>query len=719
MVPDVSFVDKTSYEPSLIGGFPPVKSVSRSSDHPSSVQDGSFKAAHQEGLDIDDTGSKTHTPTSAGDWTRFKVANQPPSVKSPLMDKVRRRFCEFGAESLTEAYLAALAAGHAKWTRSDFLMLSLLIILPGGSILVPVGLSVCNKFGYLLPDDWFAEPWLECTTPSLSVPLDEVEGCVAEAEAVFVCDPVVIPQAKSDQQGWEEKGSRFVAQTLLSERKLAVLCPETSKPLYRATADSFRFLTYLDPLAAALGSQINSIARIPTTNFTGKLIGDPTASAVNARGNFKSAQHVRRFGVGTNLHFDTADPFQHYLALAKRYCVPRKSYVIDGEGKALAKRIADHTFEMLVDPERCVRSWNDVRDGTVYKGWLKKARESGYASSHDLLTEESDRIVRFHGKSMVKVKQDLSFDGVFKAPQGISAWSKGANSFFGAACRIIGEVINDSLKEEVVWNNQKTEEEAVKRFMKAAMKLPSFNGVTLDATEMDSMQNHFTHAIVYFFIQRFGVDEDFLSLYFSMVVNYTLVSDIVVAHLEHVKCSGEPWTGLGNWSLSMCMQCWLFEGDGPIAIFGQGDDARRNQANLRINQDKVEQLKLFCGFEMSVIFSEYGDLCGFIFSHGLVVPSIRRKLSKLIGADFLSMQHFYDYQISLREWADRVKFSPAYEDIMRINAENNGVNEHTVETWFETIESVGHLTWEQFTSESTAVKKQFSYVNGSGHLDVV
>lgn len=665
-------------------------------------------------------GAVTPTPiVNEADEIHPDLARRHPTVKASLLLKASRTLRDRGADALKTLYLRAVSIGHEKWTKTDYFLLLLLIVLPGGSVLIPAGKLVCIKLNLSFPTEWSDVDWVDTETPTLMVPLDEADGCVASAEVVLHCDQSTVPLAKADQLGWEEKASQFVAQTLLSERKLATLSPETSRPLYRGTSDSFMFIDSLDPLAASLGVQINSMAKIPTTNFTGKLTGDPTASAVNARGNFKSTASVQRFGVGTNVHFDTADPFQHYLALAKRYCVPRKSYVIDGEGMRLAKQIGDHTYEMLVDKEKNSRVWNDVRDGTVYQGWLKKARESGYAASHDLVSEESDRIVRFHGKSMVKVKQDLSFDGVFKAPQGISAWSKGANSFFGASCRIIGEVINESLKDEVVWNNQKTEEEAVKRFMTAAMKLPSFNGVTLDATEMDSMQNEFTHAIVYFFIKRFGVDDDFLGLYFSMSRDYRLVSDIVSAHLEHVKCSGEPWTGLGNWSLSMCMQCWLFEGDGPMAIFGQGDDARRNQANLRLNQDKLEQLKLFCGFEMSVLFSEFGDLCGFIFAYGLVVPSIRRKLSKLIGADFLSKQHFYDYQISLREWSDRVKFSSSFDDIIRINALNNGVNEHSVETWFETIESVGHLSHEQFCLKAVTVKKEYSYINGNRQLDVV
>nr|AQM49942.1 replicase [Agaricus bisporus virus 13] len=536
---------------------------------------------------------------------------------------------------------------------------------------------------------------------------------------VIVTHQPLIPKVKDDYQGWVDKASKYIVQELLVEKKVELAVPELAAPLYRAPYDAFRGTHDFDPMVHQFGQRLNGLAKVPVGAFNGKLIGDPTETRKNARGNYVAPRLVEKFGTGLNLQYDTQDALGNYATLAERYCCNKKNYVLDESARTLARQIAEHAFAELIDPEKLRQAAHDIKAGTVYQDWLRKAKDAAYAASHDLFSEESDRIVRYHGKAITKAKSEITFDGVFKVGQGISAWSKGANSFFGAACRIGAQLQTASFRDEVVFNNGMSEEEAVGRFMKAASKLPTFEGVTLDVTQMDSRINGFIFAILAAFDKLCLLDEEFVDLYYSMCEDYQMMSEEVKMVLSWVMTSGAPWTLKGNTNVVGILECWLFQGEGPWARFWQGDDGRRNQAKLRLRRDRAEQLALYTGFEMKMEFSMFGDLCGFIFSHGLVVPSIRRKLVKLIGTEFSSADHFYQYQISLRQWCDKINGALCNSDIFTINAENNGVSEFTVEEWYATISSVSHLSYAQFSELAVRIRKEQHFLNARGHLETV
>lgn len=578
-----------------------------------------------------------------------------------------------------------------------------------------------EAFKYALRKKAVEQVWHTVGTPCLRLPVDAADGAFVTKMADGVIETRLpnIPKAKGDQQGWEDKASNYVAQTLLVERQIELAVPELKAPAYRPTSDSFREAAEQDVYRANFGERMNTVHRAPAHEFTGQLTGDPIETRKNAKGNYKALRVVEKIGTGCNLTYNTDDSLGQYCTLATRYACPKKNYILDEEGKQLAREIALNAFNELVDRERLATEWQDVRAGTVYQGWLEKAKQAAYAASHDLFSEESDRIVRYHGKEIVKPKQEMTEAGIAKVGQGISAWSKGACEFFGAACRIVSQLELAVLKEEAVFNNGMSDDEAVRRFMKAAVKLPTFDGVTLDVAEMDSRVNEFIFEILKQFDLLLGVDSVFLELYYSMHADYTMLSEDAKMRLRWVMTSGAPWTLKGNTNTIAILECWLFRGDGPWARFWQGDDARRNQANLRVDRDRVERLKLYTGFQMSIVYSQFGDLCGFIFSHGQVVPSIRRKLCKIIGTEFRSLEHFQQYQISLRDWSNKLRSSLAYADAITINAQNNGVTEFTVENWLETIDSLGHISADQYTGLVQKLRKEYRFVRSSGHLDFV
>jgi hypothetical protein len=571
------------------------------------------------------------------------------------------------------------------------------------------------------------EGWIDTTIPVIQLEKDA-------ATDVLDLKPLVMVVPREDQQtlasvndheGWVEKSKQFLIHDTQLERLVEKPKPVVGEPEYRATYDAFREIPEMDIHKAALGEALNSITTMPSAFavhikksassdeedggdskfesvekvFKGKYKGDFTDFPVNARGNLKPLARVLRFGTSNGLHYSADDQTQELAAFATRYACQQKQFLLDEEGRVLSRKIARNGFDSMIDVEKLADAWSDVKMSDVYNGWLKKARTAGYSSAHCLSAEEDDRVLRFSGKGNFKAKEDaVTWNSVAKCSQGIMAWSKGANSFFGYACRMISEVIKASLNESTVWNNGMSMDDVAQKFIKATLKVPVPENVRLDAVEMDSKQNEFTHAINMEFDRLLGVDSDFLELYYSLYADYRVINNNVEAKLQWVKPSGAPWTLKGNTMLMLNLCLWLIEGDGAMALFGQGDDVDRNQANMRINDSRMSELGLYCGFDMSMEWGDFAAFCGFVLCHGQLVPNIRRKLIKLSGMSFKSVKHFEEVQIGVREYTRELRSLLSFDDIIQINADTYGKSKADVYDWFDCIESIGHISALQFSS---------------------
>jgi len=402
--------------------------------------------------------------------------------------------------------------------------------------------------------------------------------------------------------------------------------------------------------------------------------------------------------------------------MAARYACPQKQYILDGEGLLLAQRIARVGFEACIDRQRLAQAWNSMSSSAVYQEWLLKARSAGYAASFTL-DESGERSARFSGKASVKAKNDpVSYDSSFKAPQGIAATSKQVNTLFGAACRFIAKVIVESLKDEFTWDNNLTPEEAAERYTRACMAVPVRSGVTLDVKEMDSKQNAFTHQINLEFDKLLCVKQDFAELYYSIYHNTPLVGKYSSSQQEWIKLSGAPWTLKGNTILEFLIQNYIVTGEGPQAVYMKGDDLDRRQANLKVDVDRKTMVSLYCGFQMEAIFSDTAEFCGYVYSNGVLCPSIRRKLNKVLGQGFKTEKHFYEYATSLRDWCLKLRSDMAYDDIIRVNAEQSGCPRSAVEDWFDVLESLCHVSYEDARQHMMERKEDIYYLSMKNNL---
>jgi len=201
-----------------------------------------------------------------------------------------------------------------------------------------------------------------------------------------------------------------------------------------------------------------------------------------------------------------------------------------------------------------------------------------------------------------------------------------------------------------------------------------------------------------------------------MIEKYKVVAEDFNLFLDWVKPSGEPFTLYGNSFLMTALTLWLIEGEGPYALFTQGDDVDLNQANMKFHKSRLDQLALYCSFTMSVEWGMYAAFCGFVFIYGMLVPNIRRKLNKVIGMSCPTVEHFQTVQIAIRDWVDSVRRSMSYADIIRANADVYGVTEQTAQGWFDVISSIGHISAEQYREVAHKVELNVLFLNAQGDL---
>nr|QOX06057.1 RNA-dependent RNA polymerase [Lentinula edodes beny-like virus 1] len=557
--------------------------------------------------------------------------------------------------------------------------------------------------------------------PVHSIPLSDATGVVDEGVVTWQSvkgkhDDLAV---KSDRSGFFETVRKFIPVTDLRAVAAAAPVLDVASASFRSSKDSYLSAPDMDPHSWNEGMALNRITKMPGTVFTAKITGDIT-TRTNANGNIKKMVSVFKMGTGNALSYDNGHPTQELHTAAARYAVPKKAYKLGDEGMRLAGEIARLGFDACIDRVRLAAAWNDMDAANVLEGFMAKVRTAGYATAWTADADPQEPVLRFHPKAQQKVKEaPITFAATFKAPQGISATAKEFNTLMGAAARFISEVINKSLKDEFVWNNGKTTEEAARRYTAAALRVPVDDNVTLDVVEMDKEQNGFTHMINRKFDELIGVSREFLDIYYGLYEHYKLVGMEFTASLQWVKPSGAPWTLKGNSFLEFLLANYIVVGDGPQAVFFQGDDLSRTQANMRVDVVRKSLVERYCAFVMSMVFSKEAAFCGFVYADGVLVPNVRRKLNKVIAAPIRSREHFYQYQAGIRDWLRDINRGDMLGTVLKVNAQQLGQDVGMVESWLDCIDSVAHASWEQWSSFAKKVDLNIDYLDAAGGMQSV
>lgn len=393
---------------------------------------------------------------------------------------------------------------------------------------------------------------------------------------------------------------------------------------------------------------------------------------------------------------------QSLHCLQARYLT--KSFMVAFDHKSVEKaiEIADLFFNEHMELNFDVFNEQDIFVTTYESEHAMKIKNYHKQTSFDLF---GDKDVRFSMKDIFKpfkTKIDL-----YKAGQGISAWSKDTQTVFQSAFRVINKHFINCLQNHVVYDNGIDEHTLMTRVNCLFSMLPpvAVNGV-IDATACDSGQNRFTQMIERRILENLGIDGDFLDWYYSLRAEYLLKGYGVTARVRDIKTSGEPATLLNNTILMSCLMNYILRGEGPAILVIKGDDGLKRQANITCDPDVLVSMKRFLKMDFKIDIDVPITFCGYFLSGGVLLPDVIRKCFKILGHRFRDYEHFTEYQQSLRDWVLTVN-KIGINDICHVTSTSYDLGFDYVYSLLNSIISLTHIG--EFQFYNTFIHKEFDW----------
>ncbi|CAH0562778.1 unnamed protein product [Brassicogethes aeneus] len=404
---------------------------------------------------------------------------------------------------------------------------------------------------------------------------------------------------------------------------------------------------------ATTSMNLVSSSVVPQNFATGTFNIDGLLVPVNKRGHPTSLTlNYYSISSGIGNHFSGKSPAQVMQVLQARYFNKQPYFELGFKQRALASKMVNLWFaEHVIDDYRR-NLFDDAEITKVIAGFFKKVTTQNYQKAFEGNggSENPDgRSIRFSLKGIFKPKHGTP--DIYKAGQGISAWSTDACAMFCLIFRILCRFSIKSEKYHVTTDSYLTEQEFMMNVKAKIMQVPAVaKFATTDGITFDANQNAFTQLIEKMYWGALGVPEDFLEHYYSFRKNYIIISSVAIGFAGTQKTSGEPETLPNNGVVSKIASNFIVRGEGPVALIYKGDDFTKRQLNLAINESNREALNTACALGLRVDIADSTEFCGLMFSAGNLFPSIPRKINKLCAHKFVDYQHFCEYQDSLRNW---------------------------------------------------------------------
>lgn len=281
-----------------------------------------------------------------------------------------------------------------------------------------------------------------------------------------------------------------------------------------------------------------------------------------------------------------------------------------------------------------------------------------YESYHDK--------IQFHLKRQPKDVQEPGYDSVFKAGQGISAWSKMLNCVFSGFCRFYSANIKDCLKSNVQLAFGASDADLSTFFRKYAQQLNDTNKIKFmaDISEFDSSQEEKAILASAMMLKGCGISSKVVDFYVQKRSKWSMVN-LASTHNETLATvlngewkqhSGQPFTLDGNTMYNMMLIgiCYRFD-DLTFASF-KGDDsyicATRIQERFEGNK-KVFEL---CGYKIKGFMVPIGEyIANIVLPNGKFFPDVVRRTSRMLSKIYTTKQDWAEIRKSIADCLDVIE----------------------------------------------------------------
>ncbi|UHR49697.1 MAG: RNA-dependent RNA polymerase [Guiyang benyvirus 2] len=452
-----------------------------------------------------------------------------------------------------------------------------------------------------------------------------------------------------------------------------------------------------DDITTSLNLEASAV--IPADFRTGCYNPDLLIMPVNKRGHpQKLTTSYYSYSSGIGNYFSSNSPTQVLQVLQARYFNRQATFKLGDKEEQLAKKMVNLWFTEHVRPRVLQRTiMDDAEIQEVVTEFLAKVTSSHYQETFKAnggLDNPDGRTIRFHLKGIFKPK--FGTPDVYKAGQGISAWSTDACTMFCSVFRILGRLIMKTESQHVTTDSYTPEKEFMLRVKGIFKKIPrTALFATTDGVTFDANQNAFTQLIEMIYWRNYDLPQEFLDCYYSFRKDYKVISSVAIGFAGTQKTSGEPGTLKNNEAVSKVISNYVIRGDGPAAIVYKGDDFTKYQNNLAHVMERQEEVNAACALGLRVDIGESTEFCGLTFCDGELFPSIPRKVNKVGAHRFKNYKHFCEYQASLRDW---VQLITSLDDmkIIALNSAHYKVAFKEMQSCYQAIIAVSHLNEEQF-----------------------
>lgn len=284
----------------------------------------------------------------------------------------------------------------------------------------------------------------------------------------------------------------------------------------------------------------------------------------------------------------------------------------------------------------------------------------------DLNKEWDERyhsLVAFHLKRQPKMILDKGFDSVYKAGQGISAWSKLLNILFSIVTRHFAKNFRYCLKDNVQLSYGKSDAKIALFFQPYAQHINSVNYKKLcaDFSEFDSSQERRGIMSSLIMLSMCGYNQKILQFYLDKRTSWTLFSRSEHCEMpiklfldgHDMQHSGQPFTLDGNtlFNMSSIGMCYKFD-DLAVAAF-KGDDSFITAHNITPTIDGEQTNLDICGFKIKAHFVRVPEyIANIILPDGTFFPDTIRRVSRVISKVYTANSDWEEQRQSLTDSVD-------------------------------------------------------------------
>lgn len=284
------------------------------------------------------------------------------------------------------------------------------------------------------------------------------------------------------------------------------------------------------------------------------------------------------------------------------------------------KEFIDRLWTMFTNPEEFMK--------------YREVEEEWFSSIH--------QPVNFHMKKQPKEVRTPGYDGIFKAGQGVSAWSKMYNIMVSGMIRYFDEIFNIVNQPDVQISYGKSDKDLSKEYAKMAghtIKDRLYKKIINDFSEFDSCQEEISILAFAAWLRIFGFSTKCILFYINQRSSWVMFlrgknlghETVTILRGVFKKHSGEPATLCGNTWFNMAVigMCVKFKNSAYRGY--KGDDFLGIAKEIEIVKTGETYLWKSLGYKFKVQFVNYPEYIANICTPTGFYPDVIRRASRVIS----------------------------------------------------------------------------------------